>query len=253
MMRKILFLILPLVIVAAALLIFTRNDKPMARIAFVIDDWGYNFDNIDLVSQIDRPLTISILPNLRYSRRIAETMAGDDRRDVILHLPLESKSDAAAEINTIRMDMTEDKILSILIDDIENIPGLIGVSNHQGSEATGDKRVMGTVFRELKERDLFFLDSLTTPDSVCSELAREIGVRYTIRDVFLDITDQTDLKHFDSYIRKQINELANVALKEGTAVGVGHNKEITLKAIRDSIKDLEKKGIEIVSLKELVR
>ena len=167
-------------------------------------------------------------------------------------LPLESKSNAAAEIDTIRLDMPEDRILSILRSDIKSIPGLIGVSNHQGSEATRDRRVMGIVFKELRERNLFFLDSLTTSDSVCSELARKIGLRYTIRDVFLDITDQTDLKHFSSYIRKQINELAKVALKNGKAVGVGHNKEITLKVIRDSIKDLEKKGIEIVSLKELV-
>ena len=94
---------------------------------------------------------------------------------------------------------------------------------------------------------------MTTPNSACPGIARDIGLRYAQRDVFLDLTDQTDMEHFESYIRKQIQELADVAIENGRAIGVGHNKKITLEVIKDSIPGLEKQGIKIVPLKELVR
>ncbi|MFC1509597.1 divergent polysaccharide deacetylase family protein [Candidatus Omnitrophota bacterium] len=252
-LQKKLFLSLAFVLIITALLILVRGVKPGPRIAFVIDDWGYNFKNIDLVNEINCPINISILPNLRYSRKIAEEFKNNSLHDIMLHLPLESKSNIAAELNTIRSSMDKDEILSILRDDLGSIPGVIGVSSHQGSKATEDKALMSIVLSELKKRDLFFLDSFTTPNSICSDLAGKLGVRYTTRDVFLDITDKTDLDHFESYIKKQINELGDVAIKSGVAVGVGHNIEITLKAIKYSIPLLEAKGIKIVPLKELVK
>ena len=255
-MKKNIFII-GIVIFVILGLIFTLwhvRAKPGGLIAFVIDDWGYNQRNIDLVFQIQRPLTISILPNLRYSDYIAATVAkNDEMYDIILHLPLESESNRAAEANTIRIDMEKEEILSILEKDIRGVPGLVGVSNHQGSKATEDERVMRIILGELKKRRLFFIDSLTTPNSVCPDVARDIGLKYIKRDVFLDLTDQTDLENFEAYVRKQIQELADTAKRKGRAIGVGHNKATTLKVIKDSIPELEKQGIKIVPLRELVR
>lgn len=241
-------------LIAGTIFMLYRSARPKGLVAFVIDDWGYNNRYVDLVLEIDRPLTISILPNLRYSKYIAEEIKKNTSvHDIILHLPLESKSNTAAELDTIRSSMDEDNIISILKKDIESIPGIIGVSNHQGSKATKDKRIMGTVLGELKKRKLFFLDSLTTPDSVSSFIAHNIGSKYAVRDVFLDLTDQTDLEHFASYIRGQIWELASVAKENGMAIGVGHNKKTTLEVIKEIIPELEKEGIKIVPLKTLTR
>jgi len=193
------------------------------------------------------------LPNLRYSEYISgEVGKRGDMYDIILHLPLESKTNSAVEINTIRTNMEKEEILSILEEDIKSVPGIVGVSNHQGSKATQDERVMKIILGELEEKDLFFLDSLTTPDSVCSDVAHSIGLRYIRRDVFLDLTDQTDFENFPAYIKKQIQKLAGIAIKNGSAVGVGHSKGVTLNVIKDSIPELEKEGIKIVPLKRLV-
>jgi len=174
-------LIIGLVIILGFLFILYRGTRPKGLVAFVIDDWGYNKRNIDLVLDIDRPLTISILPNLRYSDYVAEEIIKNTKiHDIILHLPLESKSGMAAEIDTIRSSMTENGIVSILEKDIESIPGVVGVSNHQGSKATRDKKIMSIVLSELEKRKLFFLDSLTAPDSVCSYLAHDIGLKCAI-------------------------------------------------------------------------
>ena len=230
------------------------STRPKGYIAFVIDDWGYNNRYMDVVAEIDRPLTIAILPNLRYSRYVAEEVKkNNELHDIILHLPLESKTDLTPETDTIRTSMEENEMLEILENDIDNIPGIVGISNHQGSKATEDKRIMEIVFKKLKEKDLFFLDSLTTSRSVCSEAAREVGIRYAKRNVFLDITDKTDSEHFEAYIKKQIQELTDTALKNGKAIGIGHNIEVTLNAIKDSIPEMEKKRIKIVPLRKLVR
>ncbi len=255
-MRKNIVIIIVFTLLFSALILFinNRHARPKGLIAFVIDDWGYNKKNIELLFQIQRPITVSILPNLRYSSYIAKAV-GDKKtmHDIILHLPLESESDEAAEINTIRGDMEKSEIMSIFEKDIESVPGLIGVSNHQGSNATRDKRVMRVIFEELKRRRLFFLDSLTTSDSVARDVAREAGVGFCQRDVFLDITDQTDFENFYSYIKGQIDELSMIAINNGSAIGIGHDRTITLNAIKDSIPELEKKGIKIVPLKDLVR
>ena len=254
-MKKKIFIIASVVFIILGLIfIFNIADRPKALVAFVIDDWGYNQRNIEFISHTERPLTISILPNLRYSDEITEAVRKNSNMcDIMLHLPLESKSSRAAEIDTIRCNMEKDEVLSILDKDIKCFPGLIGVSNHQGSKATEDETLMRIVLTDLKERRLFFLDSMTTSNSACPGIARDIGLRYAQRDVFLDLTDQTDMEHFESYIRKQIKELADAAIEKGRAIGVGHNKKITLEVIKDSIPGLEKQGIKIVPLKELVR
>ena len=235
-------------------LILYKSTRPKPAVAFIIDDWGYNKRYIDLVSEINRPLTISILPNLRYSRYVAEEISKrSEMYDIILHLPLESKSNRTVEANTIRCEMDKEKILSILDSDIESVPGLVGVSNHQGSKATEDERVMKVILEELRKRELFFVDSFTSPDSVCLDVTKSLGIKFASRDVFLDITDQTDLENFESYIKGQIQELADLAVETGSAIGVGHNIETTLRVIKESIPDLEKQGIRIEPLKKLVR
>jgi len=254
MKKSIVVIVSTVIIIALLVIMFYNASRPKGLVAFVIDDWGYNKRNIDLALEIDRPLTISILPNLRYSKYVAQKfMKVNNVCDIILHLPLESKSNRAAERGTIRSNMEQEMITTILEDEINSVPGLIGVSNHQGSKVSEDERTMKIVLGELKKRELFFLDSVTTSKSVCADIARDIKLRFAKRDIFLDLTDQADLEDFESYIRGQVQELASVALKQGRAIGVGHNKKITLKVLKDLIPDMEKKGIKIVPLKELVR
>ncbi|MFH1479116.1 MAG: divergent polysaccharide deacetylase family protein [Candidatus Omnitrophota bacterium] len=257
------FLLLAVLVAAIVFLFVVKSKKiektpplakrPEAVVAFVIDDWGYNKKYISILSEINRPITISILPNLNYSRFILDNVKKLGPHDVILHLPLESISNYAPEKDTIRVDMPDEEIRKILTDDIESLPGIAGVSNHQGSKATKDKRVMKIVFNELKERGLFFLDSVTTPESISSKVAKETKVKFIERDVFLDITDQTDALDLKGYVKKQLQELVDTAKKNKKAVGVGHNLEITLNAIKEYIPEMEAQGIKIVPLKEIVR
>lgn len=244
-----------IVIIALTVVIHKRKPAPPKvelKVAFVIDDWGYNLYNIGMIPQIDRPITLAVLPNLRYSKRISEEARKYGQMyDVILHLPLESKSGTSQEPNTIKRSMKKERMLSILENDIESVPGIIGVSNHQGSRATENKEMMKTILGELKKRDLFFLDSRTTPVSVCRNICQKIGLRYAERDVFLDLTLKKDQVQYRYYIKKQIRELINIAKARGRAIGIGHDKKLTLEVIKESIPDIEKEGIRIAPLKDM--
>ncbi|MBU4149867.1 MAG: divergent polysaccharide deacetylase family protein [Candidatus Omnitrophica bacterium] len=254
MKKYILLAVVAILVISTVIIILNREKAPKGRIVFIIDDWGYNNKNIDLLFAIDRPVTAAILPGLRYTREIVDKIKEKNSLyDIILHLPLESKSNRAAERDTIKANMSDDEVIALLEKDLESVPGAIGVSSHQGSKVTQDNRVMGLILKELKKRKLFFVDSLTTPDSVCSGIAKGLGVRYAERDVFLDITDQTDTEHFEAYIRKQIRELAEIALVNKIAIGIGHTRSATLKVIKELIPELERQGIEIVPLKEMVK
>lgn len=125
------------------------------RIAIVIDDWGYNLDNLYLLDEIKYPFTASVLPRLDYSKAVAAEL---HRRGVqiILHLPMEPHEKYRLEKNTILASMGEQAIINIVGQDLADIHYASGVSNHMGSKSTEDLRTMSIVFNELKKEIFFF-------------------------------------------------------------------------------------------------
>ena len=116
-----------------------------------------------------------------------------------------------------------------------------------GSRATGDSRVMKIIFKELKKRGLYYLDSYVSGDSVCQVIADDIGIPFIKRDVFLD--NQSDTQ----YIRKQLSELKDLARASGSAVGIGHDRKNTLLVLKEEVHKLEDEGFELVFLSDLTR
>lgn len=215
-----------------------------ARIAIVIDDWGYNLDNLYMLDQIKYPLTASILPNLSYSREVSEELR---RRgiEIILHLPMEPYEKYRLEKNTIMTSFDEATIRNIIDQDLASIVYARGVSNHMGSLATVDLRTMEIIFKELKKRQLYFLDNLVSSKSICSDLARKMNLRSATRDVFLDNKEEPE------YIRRQIYKLESRAKMKGWAIGVGHDRKITLEILKEVMSQLDKKGYRFVFISDL--
>jgi len=226
---------------------FDDQEKIIGKVAIVIDDLGYSLKNLDQIYNIKEPLTLSILPNLPYSRSIALEAAGENC-EVILHLPLESSQESAPmEEGTIYTNMTEEDVRQKINKAIDSISTVKGVSNHMGSKATQDKPFMQIVFSELEEKGLYFLDSLVTNRSICEGLAEKSGIRFAKRDVYLDNLDEP------AYIKNQFDLLLKQAKKKGFAIGIGHDKEATIEMLREMMPELEKTGIEFVFVSELVR
>lgn len=222
-------------------------EKKSIRVALVIDDWGYNKKNVDRVFELGIPITLSILPNLIYSKTIA-LEASKRNYQTILHLPLEPHHDKMPlEKETIFCDMGREEIIKKLSRAIDSVPDLSGISNHMGSKATEDEKLMSIIFEKLKKDNLFFMDNLVTPNSICKTVAAQIGIGLARRSVFLDNESDID------YIKNQINQLASQALRVGWAVGVGHDRSETMSALEEMIPKLKKSGIKFVFLSELAK
>lgn len=253
-MKKFATIILILVILLAGIALFTRKPKkgvvlPPAikgRIAIVLDDWGYNLNNLPRIAEIKYPLTASVLPNIAYTRKVAEELYARGL-EVILHLPMEPVERLSLEKNTIKTSMDKTQILNILDNDLASVAYADGVSNHMGSKATCDLKTMEVIFEELKNRHLYFLDSFVTAKSVCAGLARRIGLRIFKRDVFLDNVEER------AYIRKQIYKLKNKARIRGFAIGIGHDRKVTLEVLSEVMPQLEKEGYKFVFVSEALQ
>ena len=220
---------------------------PRPRIAIVLDDFGYNMNGLDTLFSSGLPVTLSVLPDLPYSRRVAE-LARSKGFEVILHLPLEANDKSApAESGTIRTDMSENTINSMLERELESVPGLTGISNHQGSKATEDVATMSVIMAGLKKRNLYFFDSLVTDKSVCRDVAKKFNVRYAKRDIFLDGSMSPE------YIEKQMLSLRKFAFRRGSAIAVGHDRKNTLAVLKRMMPELAAEGVEFVTLSDMVK
>ncbi len=219
---------------------------PKPKLALVLDDFGYSNKNFDLLKSMDVPLTLAVLPGVRYSNEACSVVVHSNM-EVILHLPMEPmRENAPIEKDTILVDMDDAAIKSILEKSLNSVPGVRGVSNHMGSKATGDARVMKVVFGELKRRDMFFLDSMTTSDSVCEAIASEMDVPYVKRDIFIDNVQKKDA------IIKQIGKAVKIAREKGEAVAIGHDRKLTVEALKLIVPYIQKRGVQLVALSELL-
>ncbi len=245
---------LALIIILQWVFIITRPKKAppkipaavKAKIAIVIDDWGYNLNNLHILDRIKYPLTCSVLPNLSYSGTVASELHARGFQ-IILHLPMEPHEKYRLEKNTIMTAMDEPTIRNIIEQDLANIVYAKGVSNHMGSRATEDARTMEIVFKELKKRRLYFLDSFVSSKSACSELAGRMGLAFARRDVFLDNKEEA------GYIRQQLYKLKLKAKLYGRAIGIGHDRKITLEVLKEVMPQLEKEGYEFVFVLQLLK
>jgi len=256
--RLIIIVLLILSFFAFIALILTSVDRKLVRkqpvippaikgkIAIVIDDWGYNSNNLGIAEEIKQPLTCAILPNLKNSGLIAEKL-NNLGFEIILHLPMEPKEKYGLEKNTITTSMDAAQVYNIINEDLASILFAKGISNHMGSRITEDTRVSTLIMTEAKRRKLYFLDSFVTAQSICPSLASKIKVRFAKRDIFLDNRDDP------GYIKGQLLKLRDLARRKGYAIGIGHDRRNTLQVLRELIPQLVKSGYRFVFVSEIAR
>lgn len=217
------------------------------KIAIILDDGGYGLSD-DALSLIKTgfPITISIIPNLSYSKKTAEIVY-KNKGEVMVHLPMEARKDGKDK-GVISSYTDKEKIKEITKEAISDIPYCVGVNNHKGSKATADKAIMEPVFEVIRENNLYFVDSLTTPKSIAYKLAIKMEIPSSKRDIFIDNNDDP------SYVLSYFYELIKVARKNGSAIGIGHiYKKATIAVLKEQLPNLEKEGIELVHVSDIVK
>jgi polysaccharide deacetylase 2 family uncharacterized protein YibQ len=226
-----------------------REREITAVIAIVIDDLGQDLKPAqELLGMPDR-ISLAVMPRLPQSKKIAE-LAKRSGRDVLVHIPMEAKVRAEKRDapGLLRLNMTPMEFIAAVNENIDSVPGAVGVNNHEGSALTENKQAMTFLMSELKARNLFFVDSMTNGKSVAFSVAKEFGLRTAKRDVFLD----NDSEH-PRAIRKQFDELLRSAKQNGRAIGIGHPHPATLAELKKWLATVDDEGIEIVPVSALVK
>ena len=217
------------------------------KVAFIIDDLGYETEIAKKVMELDFPITLSILPFLKYSEYIAKE-GKKNNQEIILHLPMEANNSSADPgPGAIKSYMSEEEIRQAVRGSIFNFPYVIGVNNHMGSKITEDREIMKIILEEIRRYNLFFIDSITSRNSIAYQVAQEMGVKTAVRTVFLD--NESDME----YIKGQMLEVQEIALRDGEAIAIGHSRINTFYVLKRMIPELIKAGIEIVPVSELVK
>jgi uncharacterized protein len=223
------------------------NSDQSPRLAIILDDLGNDSGAAQAVFAMPYPVTVSILPNHTHSAEIAQQAQrrGDQ---VMLHLPMQSVAKEHAEKQELHRGMSRADVSRLVAEFLKEVPGVIGVNNHQGSASTADKKLMAELMPVLKEHKLFYVDSRTSAATVAYNTAQRFGVPAAFRNVpFLD--DVEDV----SAVRKQIEVAIAGATKKKDAVAIGHAHPSTLEALRETLPQAKTHGVKLVFASELVR
>lgn len=239
----------PLSALAGALL----PPKPTAtpgvtpEIALIIDDMGSRLDAGREVVRLPGPVACAFLPYAPHTRTLAAA-AHSRNKEVLLHLPMQTVEGGALDAGGITLDMTEQQLMRTLEADLERVPHVTGVNNHQGSLLTRHPGHMLWLMRALQgERRLYFVDSRTTKYTVARQLAYENQVPSVSRDVFLDAEVSA------AGVEREFRRLLDLARRNGSAVGIGHPHPVTLALLERELPQLARHGVKLVPVARLVQ
>ena len=141
----------------------------------MIDDLGQDLKLAKEIASLPARITFAVMPGLPNSRKVAD-LAKLSSREILLHLPMEHRGKSGKQAaGMLRSDMTPMDFLNTLTVDLGSVPGAVGVNNHEGSSLTENKEAMKFLMAELKARELFFLDSWTSSNSVAYRRPRSSG------------------------------------------------------------------------------
>lgn len=222
------------------------------RIAIVIDDFGNSASEVAMgILDLGYPVTISVLPHCPYTTTIA-TAAHHAGKEVLVHIPMEPKGYPEVDPGegALMKDHTREQLTRRINAALDDVPHAVGANNHMGSAFTSQHIPMRVLMRMLRERGLYFLDSMTTPESIGVAEADRAGIPVARNRMFID-SPLDESGRID--IESQLVDLVDIARQRGSAVGIGHPHPETLRALERALPELVQEGIELVFVSELLR
>ena len=225
-----------------------KDERRGRQIAIIIDDIGFDLRLVDELAQIKAPIGFAILPYTPHAAEAARLLhrAG---KEILLHLPMEPRSypseDPGAGALFANMDAGE--IRRLIEANLTAVPYASGVNNHMGSLFMENEAGLSVVMEELAKRDLFFVDSRTTPNTLGREAASRAGVRFAERTIFID--------HHPGYAASLAN-LAKPRLSEWEKgkplLLIGHPHDETIRALREAQSRWHDEEVQVISVSAFI-
>lgn len=206
------------------------------KLAIIMDDISTNAQASEL-KKLSIKVTPSIFPPEKQHPKTAEL--AKEFSVYMVHLPLQALNYTNEKANTLRTGDSKEKISQRIKDIKKDFKGVKYINNHTGSGFTSDFKSTLALLDELKNSEIYFIDSLTTNKSTVLDASKKLGLKYAYRDVFLDNEQNV------SKILKMINNAVAVAKKDGVAIAICHPYKSTFEALKIAQKDAFK-GVEVV-------
>ena len=206
------------------------------KLAIIMDDISTNAQASEL-KKLSIKVTPSIFPPEKQHPKSA--WLAKEFSVYMVHLPLQALNYTNEKANTLRTGDSKEKISQRIKDIKRDFKGVKYINNHTGSGFTSDFKSTLALLDELKNSEIYFIDSLTTNKSTVLDASKKLGLKYAYRDVFLDNEQNV------SKILKMINKAVAVAKKDGVAIAICHPYKSTFEALKIAQKDAFK-GVEVV-------
>lgn len=222
------------------------------HLAIVIDDVGRELELFDKLLALRFELSFSVLPGSIFAAGVQQRLRADSRRprEILLHLPMEPLEPGAMggaesrEVFLLSTD-TPEQLQRKVIDALARVPTAVGVNNHMGSRLTTEAPAMAAIMPVLRERNLYFLDSRTNPETVAATAAQQAGVPTMSRKVFLDHQPGRE------NIRAALAEAAAFAREQPT-VAIAHPSIELVEVLREDLPKLHAAGVAIYPMSRVL-
>lgn len=210
-----------------------------AQLVIIIDDIGNNYAQGSAMAGLKGHLTLAFLPHTPHAKKLA-LEAFQKNKEIILHAPMENSTSAPLGPGALTHGLSKDEFQATLNKAISSLPNVQGVNNHMGSALTQNTKAMGWVMEILKQHQLYFIDSLTSPKSIAYQQALKYHLPALKRQVFLD----NDIN--EAALNRQWNKALKIAKKKGHAILIGHPYDESYKFLAKKIPQLKAEGIELI-------
>jgi polysaccharide deacetylase 2 family uncharacterized protein YibQ len=223
-----------------------NKDIVSPSIALIIDDIGYSFSRLRRFLKLEVPITFSILPRLPKSRILAIEIHSEGH-EIMLHQPMEPHNPRCDPgPGALHVGDGPDTIVRIMEENISEMSFAAGVNNHMGSRFTECCTEVHEALSVVKNKGLFFVDSLTSSRSEAYKVAIRLGMVTARRNIFLDNVVN------ESAVLSQLQRLQRRAMRHGHAVGIGHPFPETAWAIRQFLRRVKHDNVTMVYVSDVL-
>jgi len=198
----------------------------------------------DVIKGLPPPVSIAYGA---YGRSLQEwvTKARAEGHEVLLEIPLEPKDYPAEDPgpHVLLTTLPTDENIKRLQWLMSRYTGYAGVTNQMGAKFEVTQASLRPVLEEVKRRGLLYLDDGSVEDSVAGQVAKEIGLDYSVAQVQLDAAQMS----------KDLAALEAAAKAQGAAIGVASAEPATVKKITEWAGSLKAKGLVLVPVSAAMR
>lgn len=217
-----------------------------ARMAIIIDDIGQSSSRAAAFLTIDADLTYAVLPHLPHSVELAHAIH-ENNHEILLHQPMEPfDRQLDPGPGALFVGDSAPHIEEIVDANIQAVPYASGVNNHMGSRFTSNGEDILFALQAIKQRGLFFVDSLTSNHSKAYRTACGLHMTSGRRDAFLD-----NRRHPQAILNR-LYDVMNQALIHGHAIAIGHPYPETAAALRVFLSEIQDTSVRIVPVSRLL-